>query len=59
MALTKEEIQELKSQLLEQIKDLPSDKKAEAQAQIDSLSPEALESMLNQQKSSSQKTSIW
>ena len=55
MALTEEEIKELKSQLFEQIKDLPPQQKEAAQAQIDSMSSEALEAMLNQQKSQSQK----
>lgn len=49
MPLTPEQIKELKSQLLEQIKHLPSDKKAEAQDQIDKMSPESLEIMLQQQ----------
>lgn len=49
--LSAEEIQELKDQLSEQIQHLPSDKKAAAQAQIDNMSSEALEAMLNQQSS--------
>lgn len=49
MALTPEQVQTLKSQLLAQIQDLPEDKKAEAAAQIESLSPQALELMLKQQ----------
>jgi histidine triad (HIT) family protein len=51
MALTDEQISELKKQLSEQIKDLPEDQKAAAEKQISDLSPEALESMLEQQKS--------
>ena len=53
MPLTPEQIQNLKAQLSEQIQHLPEDQKAEAQKQIDSLSPEALEAMLKQQKSKS------
>lgn len=51
MALTSKEISELKAQLLEQTKSLPEDKKARARAQIDSLSPEAMESLVEEQKS--------
>lgn len=50
MALTQEQIKELKEQLSEQIKNLPEEQKQEAQAQIDSMSSEALEAMLNQQQ---------
>lgn len=56
MALTQEQIKELKAQLAEQISHLPLEKKAEAQKQIDSLSQEALETMLEEQRSSNQKT---
>jgi len=49
MALTQEQIKELKRQLSEQIKHLTSPEKEEAQKQIDSMSPAALESMLKQQ----------
>ncbi len=49
--LSAEEIQELKDQLSEQIQHLPPDKKAAAQAQIDNMSSQALETMLNQQSS--------
>jgi len=49
MALTEEQIKELRSQLFSQIQHLPPEKKEAAQAQINSLSPEALESMLKQQ----------
>lgn len=55
MALTPEEIKNFKAQLAQQIQHLPHDKKAEAQKQIDNLSPEALESMLESQSSASQK----
>ena len=52
MALTPQEIEELKEQLKEQISHLPAEKKAQAEAQIESMSPEALESMLQQSQSS-------
>ena len=51
MVLTQEEIQEIKKQLSQQIQHLPSEKKSQAQQQIDSMSEEALESLLEQQKS--------
>jgi len=50
MALTQEQIKELKEQLSEQIKNLPEEQKQEAQSQINSMSSEALEAMLNQQQ---------
>ncbi len=49
--LSKEQILELKKQLSEQIANLPPEKKAEAQSQIDAMSPEALELMLEEQRS--------
>ncbi len=55
MALSHEQIKELKSQLLSQIKDLPPEKRKEAQSQIDSLSSEALEAMLEEQQSNHKK----
>ena len=42
MTLTAEHIKELKSQLSEQIQNLPAEQKEAAQKQIDSLSPQAL-----------------
>ena len=54
MTLTPEQIKELKSQLSEQIKNLPENQKAEAQKQIDSMSSEALETMIKQQQSQQQ-----
>jgi hypothetical protein len=57
MSLTPEQVIELKSQLEEQIKDLPEDRKEEAQKQIDDLTPEALELMIKQQQSRSGKQS--
>ncbi len=56
MALTKEQIRELKAQLSDQIKNLPAEKKKQAQEQIDALSEETLEYMLEEQQSKSQKT---
>lgn len=52
--LTPEEIKELKQQLLDQVKHLPEDKRKQVEAQIEAMSPEALETMLNQQKHSQQ-----
>jgi len=50
MALTNEQIAELKDQLRSQVKDLPEDKKAEAEEQIKGMSNEAIESMVQQQQ---------
>tara|TARA_Y100000310_G_C20386087_1_gene670484 strand:+ start:48 stop:650 length:603 start_codon:yes stop_codon:yes gene_type:complete len=50
MTLTQEQINELKKQLSGQIENLPPEQKASAQSQIDSMSSEALETMLNQQQ---------
>ena len=52
MPLTPEQVSQLKSQLREQIKNMPEDQKKEAEQQIDEMSPEAIESMLAQQKAS-------
>jgi len=52
MTLTKEQISALKKQLHEQIKRLPEDKRKEAEKQIDDLSDEAIEEMLEKQKDS-------
>ncbi len=49
MTLTNEQIAEAKKQLAAQIGHLPPEQKAEAQKQIDSLSNEAIEEMINQQ----------
>lgn len=51
MSLTPEQISELKKQLFSQIQHLPPEQKEEAQQQIDEMSPETLELMLNQQRS--------
>lgn len=48
--LTNEEIKSLKAQLSSQIQHLPEAKRKAAQAQIDSLSPQALEAMISEQK---------
>lgn len=52
MALTNEQIQEVKSQLAKQIQNLPDDQKSQAQTQIDTMSPEALEELVKEQQSS-------
>src|SRR3989344_6423270 len=52
MPLTPEQVDQLKTQLREQIKHLPEAQKKEAESQIDQLTDEALEEMLQQQKSS-------
>ncbi len=52
MPLTPEQIKELKNQLHQQIEHLPEDQKAQARQQIDSMSDEAIEAMLEQQKTS-------
>lgn len=51
MTLTPEQVKELKDQLREQVKTLPEQQKASALAQIESMSPEALEAMVKQQNS--------
>ena len=53
MALTPEQIKNIKEQLKSQAANLPEDKKALALAEIDSLSPQAIESLLKQQSLSS------
>lgn len=57
MALTDEQIENIRAELREQIQSLPEDKKAQALQQIESLSPQALESLLKQQSPSSKKES--
>jgi len=56
MALTPEQIEELKEQLREQVKDLPQQQKEAALNQIASLSPQALEAMIKQQQEKSGNT---
>jgi len=58
MALSKEEIAELKTQLRDQVKDLPSDKRESALAQIESMSDKAIELMLKQQTGSTNEQPI-
>jgi len=50
--LTQEQIKSIKEQLKSQISHLPEEKKKDAENQVDSLTPEALEIMLKQQKRS-------
>src|SRR3989344_829357 len=50
--LTPEQIEELKEQLSEQIQHIPQEQREAAQQQINSMSAEALEAMLKQQKTS-------
>ena len=54
MSLTPEEIAEAKRQLKQQIQHLPPEQKVEALEQINSLSDEAIEEMLEQQKNQPQ-----
>ncbi|MEK6889214.1 MAG: HIT family protein [Nanoarchaeota archaeon] len=51
MALTKEQIAEVKKQLYTQVEHLPEEQKGEARIQIESLSEQAVESLIQQQKS--------
>lgn len=53
MSLTKEQIDSLKHQLREQVKSLPEDKKHQALKQIEEMSDEAIESLLNQERAKS------
>ncbi|MDP3881496.1 MAG: HIT domain-containing protein [Nanoarchaeota archaeon] len=50
MSLTPQEIDEVKAQLREQVQNLPEPQKSQALQQIDSLSPQAVESLISQQK---------
>jgi diadenosine tetraphosphate (Ap4A) HIT family hydrolase len=54
MALTPAQIKELKTQLSQQIQNLPKDKRAEAQKRIEEMSDEAIEEMLKQQQTQTQ-----
>src|SRR3989344_2148416 len=49
MALSESEIKELKDQLKSQIANLPKDKRAEAEKQINSMSTKALEALVKEQ----------
>jgi len=51
MALTQGQIEDVKSQLRQQIKHLPEEKRKEAEKQIDSLSEQAIEELIKQQHS--------
>jgi len=53
MALSKEQIEQLKDQLKEQVSQLPEDQKTEALKHIDDMSDEAIEMMLKQQQKGS------
>lgn len=57
MVLTQDEVNELKDQLREQVKSLPEHQKKAALQQIESMSPETLETMVKQQQSSKPKGS--
>ena len=59
MALTPEQISNLREQLKQQIEHLPEAEKAQALKQIEELSPEALESMLKQQSKGSKEKSVF
>lgn len=50
MSLTQEQAEELKKQLREQVQTMPEERKKQALIQIDSMSSEALELMLEQQQ---------
>ncbi len=51
MTLTPEQIRELKAQLIQQVHHLPEKQKSQAVQQIESLSPQALESLIKQRQS--------
>jgi histidine triad (HIT) family protein len=51
MPLNEKEVQELKEQLKQQVQNLPPQQKQLAEQQIDTMSPEAIETMVEQQKS--------
>lgn len=52
MKLTKDQVNQLKNQLLEQVKKLPEDQRREAESQIEEMSDDSIEEMLEQQKGS-------
>jgi len=54
MALAEDQIKEIKNQLRAQIAHLPEEQKKQAEEQIGSLSPEAVESLLKQQSNKQQ-----
>ena len=51
MPLTDSQLEEIRQQLKEQVKSLPEEQKSAAEAQISSMSPEALEELLKEQQS--------
>ena len=59
MALTPQQVIELKAQLKEQVQNLPADQKKQTEEYIDSMSPEAIELMLQQQQSSDGEKTIF
>jgi histidine triad (HIT) family protein len=50
MTLSKEQISQLKNQLFEQVKHLPENQRKEAESQIEEMSDEAIQQMLESQK---------
>jgi len=50
MALTEEQVKEAKKQLLEQVQNLPEEQKKQAEEHISSMTPEAIELMIQQQQ---------
>ena len=54
--LTPEEVRQLKQQLLDQVRNLPDDRRSQVETQIEAMSPESLETMLNQQRQGMPKT---
>ncbi|MBI3334183.1 HIT family protein [Candidatus Pacearchaeota archaeon] len=50
MTLTPEQVEDIKNQLREQVQGLPEDKKQQALAQIEAMTPEEIESLLRQQQ---------
>ena len=59
MALTQEQIEELKDQLRAQVDKLPEEQKEQALKQIEEMSDEAIEAMLKQQQSSQSSKTIF
>ncbi|MBI2632044.1 HIT family protein [Candidatus Pacearchaeota archaeon] len=59
MTLTSEQVRELKNQLFTQIQNLPEEQRELARQQIESMSPQALESMLHQQQTSGSEKNIF
>lgn len=50
MALTPEQVEDIKNQLREQIQHLPEERKQQALSQIEAMSPEAIEELVKQQR---------